>query len=101
MLPGPRDVGHVKPKRIAHDPFKVAQHQTVTVQIDSILPLSKSTWQVRWTEQALGLDGAPIATTHWEAVLGTEMAPQTSDDSILDNPLGFYVKRISWTEQRS
>jgi len=32
---------------LTHDPFKVAQHQTVTVQIDSILPLSKATWQVR------------------------------------------------------
>ena len=26
-----------------HDPFKVAQHQSVSVQIDSILPLSKAT----------------------------------------------------------
>lgn len=86
---------------LAHDPFKVAQHQTVTVQIDSILKLSDSTWQVRWTEQALGLDGAPISSTHWEAVLDTEMTPQASDTSILDNPLGFYVTRISWTEQRS
>ncbi len=88
-------------QNLAHDPFKVAQHTTVTVQIDSILKLSDATWQVRWTEQALGLDGAPIATTHWEAVLDTEMAPQASDASILDNPLGFYVTRISWTEQRS
>jgi type IV secretion system protein VirB5 len=88
-------------QNLAHDPFKVAQHTTVTVQIDSILKLSEATWQVRWTEQALGLDGAPVATTHWEAVLDTEMAPQASDASILDNPLGFYVTRISWTEQRS
>lgn len=86
---------------LAHDPFKVAQHQTVTVQIDSILKLSASTWQVRWTEQAIGLQGAPLATTHWEAVLDTEMTPEASDSSILENPLGFYVTRISWTEQRS
>ena len=61
---------------LTHDSFKVAQHQTVTVQIDSIPPLSKSTWQVRWTEQGLGLDGAPISATHWEAVLDTEITPQ-------------------------
>jgi type IV secretion system protein TrbF len=86
---------------LAHDPFKVAQHQTVTVQIDSILPLSTSTWQVRWTEQALGLDGTPISTSHWEAVVDAQIAPPASDTTILDNPLGFYVTRISWTEQRS
>jgi type IV secretion system protein TrbF len=39
---------------LEHDPFKVAQRQSVSVQIDSILPLSKSTWQVRWTEEASG-----------------------------------------------
>ncbi|HVB63495.1 MAG TPA: VirB8/TrbF family protein, partial [Nitrolancea sp.] len=28
---------------LEHDPFKVAQHQSVSIQIDSILPLSKTT----------------------------------------------------------
>ncbi len=58
----------------------------MTVQIDSILSLSK---------------GATIGTSHWEAVLETQVVPPTSDDSILSNPLGLYVTRLSWTEQRS
>ena len=86
---------------LEHDPFKVAQHQSVTVQIDSILPLSKSTWQVRWTEETSGLDGSPIATTHWEAALETQIVSPASDASILENPLGFYVTQLNWTEQRS
>lgn len=86
---------------LEHDPFKVAEHQTVTVQIDSILSLSKSSWQVRWTKQALDLQGSPISTSHWEAVLDTQVAPPTSDEAILTNPLGLYVTRLSWTEQRS
>src|SRR5438067_485038 len=84
---------------LEHDPFKVAEHQTVTVQIDSILSLSKSSWQVRWTEQALDLQGSPIGTSHWEAMLETRTVPPTSDESILDNPLGLYVTRLSWTRQ--
>src|SRR5437879_6549282 len=60
---------------LEHDPFKIAEHQTVTVQIDSILSLSKTSWQVRWTEQALDLQGSPISTSHWEAVLDTQVAP--------------------------
>jgi len=86
---------------LEHDPFKVAEHQTVTVQIDSILSLSKTSWQVRWTEQALDLQGTTIGTSHWEAVLDTQIVPPTSDQSILTNPLGLYVTRLSWTEQRS
>jgi len=68
---------------------------------DKILSLSKSSWQVRWTEQALDLQGSPLTTTHWEAVLDTEVAPPTSDEAILTNPLGLYVTQLSWTEQRS
>jgi type IV secretory pathway TrbF-like protein len=82
---------------LEHDPFKVAQHQSVSVQIDSILPLSKATWQVRWTEEASGLDGSPVATTHWEAALDTSIISETSDSSILENPLGFYVTQLNWT----
>jgi type IV secretion system protein VirB5 len=86
---------------LEHDPFKVAQHQSVSVQIDSILPLSKATWQVRWTEEESGLDGSPVGTTHWEAALDTTIISATSDASILENPLGFYVTQLNWTEQRS
>ena len=66
----------------------------MSVQIDSILPLSKATWQVRWTEEVSGLDGSPIATSHWEAALDTSIISETSDSSILENPLGF-VSRSS------
>jgi type IV secretory pathway TrbF-like protein len=68
---------------------------------DPILPLSKATWQVRWTEEASGIDGSPIAATHWEAALNTRIISPASDASILENPLGFYVTQLSWTEQRS
>src|SRR5260370_7093936 len=47
---------------LEHDPFKVAQHQSVSVQIDSILPLSKPTCQCRWPEEASDPAGSPVAT---------------------------------------
>jgi type IV secretory pathway TrbF-like protein len=85
----------------AHNPFKIAQHQTVTVQIDSILSLSARSYQVRWTETSHDLNGVTLgAPTHWEAVLQTQIVPPNSDDTIVSNPLGFYVTQISWTEQQ-
>src|SRR6202453_3527777 len=86
----------------AHNPFQIAQKQTVSVQIDSILQLSSKSYQVRWTEQARDLNGvATRAPSHWEAQLQTEIMPPASDDAIVSNPLGFYVNQISWTEQQS
>ena len=86
----------------SHNPFKIAEKQTVSVQIDSILKLSPSSYEVHWTEQARDQNGATgDAPTHWEAVLQTEIAPPSSDTAIVSNPLGFYVTQINWTEQQS
>jgi len=85
----------------AHNPFKLAEKQTVSVQIDSILQLSPSSYQVRWTEVQRDLNGVVFGSpSHWEAVMQTQIVAPNSDDSIVSNPLGFYVTQISWTEQQ-
>jgi type IV secretory pathway TrbF-like protein len=84
-----------------HNPFKLAEKETVSIQIDSILQLSPNSYQVRWTEQRRDLNGVAVGVpTHWEAVLQTQIVPPNSDDAIISNPLGFYVTQISWTEQQ-
>jgi type IV secretory pathway TrbF-like protein len=85
----------------SHNPFKLAEKETVAIQIESILQLSSSSYQVRWWEQRRDLNGVAMgAPTQWEAVLQTEIVPPNSDDAIISNPLGFYITQISWTEQQ-
>ena len=85
----------------AHNPFQIAQKETVSVQIDSILQLSAKSYDVRWTEVRRDLNGAALGMpTHWEAQLETEIVPPREADTIVSNPLGFFVDRISWTEQQ-
>jgi type IV secretion system protein VirB5 len=84
-----------------HNPFKLAEKQTIAVQIESILQLSPQSYQVRWTEASRDLNGVNVgAPTHWEAQLQTRIVPANSADAIVSNPLGFYVTQISWTEQQ-
>jgi type IV secretion system protein TrbF len=83
------------------NPFQIMKHRTVDVQIESILQASPKSYQVRWSETARDLSGAPLGTSHWEAMLETELSPQNSTDTVISNPLGFYVTRISWAEQQS
>jgi type IV secretion system protein VirB5 len=83
-----------------HNPFKLAQKQTVTVQIDSILQISQQSYQVRWTEAARDLNGVNLgSSTHWEAQLQTQLIAPNSADTIVSNPLGLFVTQISWTQQ--
>jgi type IV secretion system protein VirB5 len=82
------------------NPFKIAEKQTVTVQIDSILQISKQSYQVRWSETARDLNGINLGVpTRWEAQLQTEIIPPNSADTIINNPLGLFVTQISWTQQ--
>ena len=85
----------------AKNPFQIMKHQTVSVQVKSILQTSPRSYEVHWEETARDLAGAPLGTAHWEAILETETSPQTSTDTVISNPLGFYVSRISWAEQQS
>ena len=86
--------------RAARNPFVIAMHRTVSVQIESILPLSAKTWEVRWREDERDLNGAAVgAPTYWEAQLQTEIITPKDSDSIISNPLGFMVSEISWTRQ--
>jgi type IV secretion system protein VirB5 len=85
----------------SHNPFEIAQKETVSVQVDSILKLSAKSYEVRWTELRRDLNGAAIGMpTHWEAELETEILPAREADTIVSNPLGFYVTNITWTEQQ-
>jgi type IV secretion system protein VirB5 len=84
----------------AHDPFKLARDNRVSVDIDSILKLSGQTYQVRWTEHDWSLSGDPGPESNWEAVLTVALNPPAEFSQTLINPLGFTVSGISWTEQR-
>ena len=85
----------------AHNPFQIAQKETVSVRINSILQLSARSYQVRWTEEARDLNGVAAGpATQWEADLQTELKPPASSDGIISNPLGFYVTNITWAEQQ-
>jgi hypothetical protein len=48
----------------AHNPFKLAEKQTVAVQIDSILKTSAHGHQVRWTQNAARSEWRGAGRTH-------------------------------------
>lgn len=82
-----------------NNPFEVAKTYVVVPTVTSLLRLSPTSWQVRWTEEQRALDGLLLGKSQWEGVVATEMAPPTSEDAIQMNPLGLYVTDLRWTKQ--
>ena len=83
----------------ANNPFEIAKTYAVMPTVTSLLRLSPTSWQIRWTEEQRGLDGLLLGKSQWEGVVTTEVVPPTSEDTIHVNPLGLYVTDIRWTKQ--
>jgi len=88
----------------ASNPFKRAEIETVSVEIDTVLPQTADTWQVDWTETTRDRQGALKGTPQqWRAlvtVYTVAPTPDTTEQQIRDNPLGVHVRDFSWSKQR-
>ena len=83
----------------ANNPFEIAKTYVAVPTVTSLLRLSPTSWQIRWTEEQRGLDGVLLGKSQWEGVLTTEVIPPTSEETIHVNPLGLYVTDLRWTKQ--
>lgn len=82
-----------------NSPFKRAQEETVSVEVSSVLPLSEESWQVEWVEILRARSGQETGRNRMKAVVTIEISPPKNKEMILKNPLGVYLKDISWTRQ--
>jgi type IV secretion system protein VirB5 len=83
-------------------PFARAAKVTVTTDINSVLPISGSTWQVDWQETTRDRTGALVGQpVHMRAMLTVYLEPPatTGDEAAIQrNPLGIYVSTYTWQE---
>ncbi|UDF04851.1 conjugal transfer protein TrbF [Asticcacaulis sp. AND118] len=79
-----------------NDPFAKVGRSSVTVSINSVVRASKTSFQVKWTEQVFE-SGQIIRTTRWTAILGIKVQAPTREDVLRKNPLGLYVTDLAWS----
>jgi len=77
-------------------PSKRAQTQTVSIEVQSVLPTSDRTYEVDWVETARDLYGAIKATDHWKGSFTIAINPPADERLARINPLGVYVTNASW-----
>ncbi|MEW6559629.1 MAG: VirB8/TrbF family protein [Pseudomonadota bacterium] len=79
----------------AHPPFG---DFTINVTITSVLPISQDTWQVGWDERRF-VGGQPKPVEHWRANITTGVDPKLAESTqvMLDNPLGLFIRNVTWT----
>lgn len=83
-----------------NDPFKRAQDNTVAVAVESVLPLSGTTWRVEWREDTRTRQGGLDSSQHWQATITISVNPPSDDATILVNPTGLYVESFDWSQRQ-
>lgn len=80
----------------AHDPFAHVGHDSVSVDVTSVVRVSSASFQVRWVEQHYH-EGTPTGVEHWTAMLTLVMQTPRTERQVRRNPLGIYVNGLSWS----
>jgi len=83
----------------AVSPFKRAETEQVSIEIRSILAISRQTWRMEWDETVRPRDGRPVITEAWQATVTIAVNPPTDEATLLKNPMGVYVSHYSWSKR--
>lgn len=83
-----------------NDPFKAVGQRTVSVTVTSVVRVSTSSFEVKWTEQAYDHD-SPVARESWTAILSIVTKEPDTTAVLRRNPLGLYVDSINWSRDLS
>lgn len=79
-------------------PLQDFGQKTVLVQPTSVVRATKTSFQVRWTEQTFER-GALSKTERWTAILTLKRQKPKTRAQLERNPLGLYVDGVDWAQE--
>lgn len=80
-------------------PFERAKTQSVSILVQSVLPITKDSYRIEWLEEIRERDGRLVSNTNWQAQIGISIIPPTEEGKALINPMGVVINAISWSQR--
>lgn len=81
------------------NPLQLLGKQTLTIDITAMNPLSANSFNLDWSETAVGLNGQVLGKKQYSGVFTVSITPPKTESQILSNPLGIYIDNAHWTVQ--
>ena len=73
--------------------------ETVQIDVQVVVPVSSSTYQVRWIETSFSKEGKVIENRKMTGLFSIEIIPPKDEKEVLSNPLGLLIKDVSWSRE--
>jgi type IV secretory pathway TrbF-like protein len=81
------------------NPMMKIGKQTIQVEVNVIVQMTKDTYQVRWKESVFGAEGALQEQYLMTGLFTIDFTPPKTEKDLLINPLGLYIKDFSWSKE--
>jgi len=81
-----------------NSPFDRQNTERVRVKINSIVQISKDTYQVDWEEIVSDPRGMKIRTDNFKASISLILIPPKKQAEIIKNPIGLYIKEFNFSK---
>ena len=82
----------------ANSPFDLFGKLRRSVEFESVLRITGSSYQVDWVETSIAPGGAPVSRKMRGLLTITLVTPDSTKDWIKTNPLGIFIDACDWTE---
>jgi type IV secretion system protein VirB5 len=80
-------------------PASLIGSETREIDITSILPISNSSYQIRWKETSFAADGTQKEQANMSGIFTFEVIMPSDEKTLRQNPLGLYIKDFSWGKE--
>jgi type IV secretion system protein VirB5 len=79
------------------EPFKRMQNERVSVDVVSVVQLSKDTWQADWRETNWDKGGSELGSVVWRGSFRVVLRVPENEEQLVTNPIGLYVDEFHWS----
>jgi type IV secretion system protein VirB5 len=81
-----------------NNPVLAGETETVSVAVNSVLPMSPGTWQAEWTEERRAAGGDKISVKRYRGIFTAAAVTPSSMREVLQNPLGIFITDFNFSE---
>jgi type IV secretion system protein TrbF len=81
------------------DPFGKVGRVSIAVDVQRVLPLTETSYDVQWSETTYDANGVKTEDAKYSGLFAVRMQPPTTAQALKDNPLGIYIDGFSWSRK--